>query len=84
MQACPANHLALPALFDPAQPNKTALWAVLEGRHAGRALVDDLQHPTQCVLRTDACLTYPGRRISQTFLEQAITRFRKTDPVWLV
>jgi RimJ/RimL family protein N-acetyltransferase len=84
MHACPANHPTLPALFDPSLPNKSALWAVLEGRHPGRALVDDLQHPTQCLLRTDACLTYPGRQISQTFLEQAITWFRKTDPVWLV
>jgi RimJ/RimL family protein N-acetyltransferase len=84
MQACPANHPALPALFDPALPNKPALWAVFEGHHTGRALVDDLQHPTQCVLRTDACLTYPSRQISQNFLEQAITWFRKTDPVWLI
>ena len=84
MFACPTNQPALPALFDPSLPNKPALWAVLEGRHSGRSLVDDLVHPTQCLLRTDACLTYPSIQISQTFLDQAIGHFRATESVWLV
>ena len=36
MIECPINHPALPGLFDPQIPNNPALWAVLEGRHAGR------------------------------------------------
>ena len=84
MIACPVYHPALPGLFDPAVPDHPALWAVLEGRHRGRAWVDDVQHPTQCVLRTDAALTYMGRRISQAFLNEAIANFRQIGPVWLV
>jgi hypothetical protein len=55
---CPVNHPALPALFDPMIPDHPALWAVLKERHTGRAMVDNEEHPTQCVLRTDAALTY--------------------------
>jgi GNAT superfamily N-acetyltransferase len=81
---CPVNHPALPALFDPMIPDHPALWAVLEGRHTGRAMVDNVEHPTQCVLRTDAALTYSSRQISQVFLHEAITRFQKVGPIWLI
>jgi GNAT superfamily N-acetyltransferase len=84
VQACPVDQSTLPELFDPTLPNKPALWAVLEGRHTGHALVDEPQHPTQCVLRTNACLTYFSRQTSQAFLDQAIFWFRKTDPIWLI
>src|SRR5512136_1454024 len=67
MIECPVNHPALPALFDPMIPDHPALWAVLKGRHTGRAMVDNVEHPTQCVLRTDAALTYSSRQISQAF-----------------
>jgi len=80
----PADHPALPALFDPHVPNNAALWAVFQGRHAGRALVDDPQHPTQCVVRTEAVLTYASYQVSQAFLAQAIERFRQVGHIWLI
>lgn len=84
VQPIQANHPALLALFDPDVPNNPALWAVLRGRHQGRAVVDDPRHPLQCVLRTDACLTYFGRYTSQAFLLDAVEHFRDQGPVWLV
>lgn len=84
MHECPADHPALAALFDPAVPNHPVLWAVLRGRYAGRALVDHVRQPSQCVLRTDALLTFASRRISQPFLQAAIARFRQSGDLWLV
>ena len=84
MIECPVNHPALPALFDPMIPDHPALWAVLKGRHTGRAMVDNVEHPTHCVLRTDAALTYSSRQISQTFLHEAIPHFQKVGPIWLI
>jgi RimJ/RimL family protein N-acetyltransferase len=84
MHECPVDHPALPTLFDPSVPDNPALWAVFKGRHAGRALVDDVRHPSQCVLRTDAVLTFSSCHISQPFLNGAIAHFRKTGDVWLV
>ncbi len=84
MHECPVDHPALPTLFDPSVPNSPVLWAVLKGRHAGRALVDDFWHPSQCVLRTDAVLTFSSRQVDQPFLHGAIERFRRTGDVWLV
>jgi hypothetical protein len=84
MIECPPDHPALPNLFDPHVPNNPALWAVFHGRHAGRALVDDLQSPTQCVLRTEAVLTYASQGISQAFLEEAIAHFIQVGPIWLI
>jgi hypothetical protein len=81
---CPVNHPALPALFDPMIPDHPALWAVLKGRHTGRAVVDNVEHPTQCVLRTDAALTYSSRRIGQAFLHEAIAPFQKVGLIWLI
>src|SRR4030042_6422027 len=84
MIECPVEHLALPKLFDPHVPNNPALWAVFQGRLAGRALVDDLQHPSQCVLRTEANLTYASLHVNQDFLSEAIDRFRQTKPILLI
>ena len=84
MDECPVELSALPALFDPGVPNNPALWAVLKGRHTGRAWVDDVHNPSQCVLRTDAALTFSSHHIRQTFLEQAIAHVRRIDQVWLV
>jgi RimJ/RimL family protein N-acetyltransferase len=84
MNECPTNHPTLPSLFDPDIPDMPALWAVLEGRHWGKAWVDDAQTPSQCVLRTDACLTFASRSISQAFLSAAIAQARHVGPVWLI
>jgi RimJ/RimL family protein N-acetyltransferase len=84
MIECPVDHPELPRLFDEHVPNNPALWAVFQGRHTGRAVVDELLHPSQCVLRTDAALTYASRNISQVFLSLAIENFRHLGPIWLV
>jgi RimJ/RimL family protein N-acetyltransferase len=60
------------------------LWAVLHGRNSGRAWVDDLQTPSQCVLRTGSVLAFASRQISQAFLHQAIARLRRLGLVWFV
>ena len=80
----PANHPTLQGLFDPDLPNSPALWAVLEGRHSGVALVDQAHNPVQCVLRTGAALSYISSQPHQSFLESAIQHFRQQGPVWLV
>jgi GNAT superfamily N-acetyltransferase len=84
MLECPIDHPALPGLFDPHVPNNPALWAVFEGRHSGKAIVDDLNIPSQCVLRTDAALTYASLYVSQEFLVAVIDQLRKSIPIWLV
>ena len=84
MIECPVDHPELPGLFNPNVPNNPALWAVFAGRHAGRALVDDLHHPKQCLLRTEAVLTYASQRICQEFLADAIDHFKKSAHIWLV
>ena len=75
---------AIQKLFDHDLPNSPALWAVLEGRHAGKAVVDNRQTPSQCLLRTDAALTYFGFNTSQSFFDEAITHFRSMGVVRLV
>jgi RimJ/RimL family protein N-acetyltransferase len=84
MIECPVADPTLPELFDPHIPNHPALWAVLLGRHAGRALVDDRVHPSQCVLRTDAYLTYASSGVRKDFLAAAIHEHRRAGQVWLV
>jgi hypothetical protein len=56
MHACPVDHPALPALFDPMVANSPVLWSVLEGHNPGRALVYSVPDPSQCVIRTDQIL----------------------------
>jgi RimJ/RimL family protein N-acetyltransferase len=84
MVECPVDHPALPGLFDPHVPNNPALWAVFLGHHTGRAVVDTLENPSQCVFRTDAVLTYASHKVSQQFLESALDHFRRIGPVWLI
>lgn len=80
---CPVNHTLLPSLFDPHVPNNPALWAVFNSRLSGMAVVDRLENPTQCVLRTVARLTYHSRQVSLPFLTAAIEHFKHTSLVWL-
>jgi RimJ/RimL family protein N-acetyltransferase len=84
MIECPVNQPGLPSLFDPHVPNNPALWAVFQGRHAGRALVDDLRYPSQCLVRTEAVLTYASHLMSHSFLSEAIDYFRHTGHNWLI
>jgi GNAT superfamily N-acetyltransferase len=80
----PFNAPVLQDLFDPYLPNSPALWAVLKGNYTGKAVVDSVQNPSQCVLRTDATLTYFGNQTGQGFLNAAIAHFREIGSVWLV
>jgi len=80
----PANHPALVRLFDTKIPNPSVLWSVLLGRNSGKALVDNLESPTQCVLRTDTALTFFSPRIHQSFFDEAVNCYRRKEPVWLV
>jgi hypothetical protein len=80
----PANDPILQGLFDPNLPNSPALWAVLYGNHTGKAVVDSTQNPSQCVLRTNAALTYFSVRTGQAFLNQATAFLGENGPVWLV
>ena len=84
MEECPVSHPVLPGLFDPHIPNNPALWAVFQGRHSGRAFVDGLEENCQCLVRTDAALTYASRKISREFLWDGIKRFKHIGPIWLV
>lgn len=84
MIECTPVHPRLADLFDPHVPNNPALWSVFFGRHAGRAVVDDLGSPRQCLVRTEAVLTYASRGIEPAFLQEAITYFRQIGPIWLV
>jgi RimJ/RimL family protein N-acetyltransferase len=84
MIECPINHPALSGLFNPKVPNNPALWAVFHGRHSGQAVVDELDQPSQCVIRTDAVMTYASQNVSQPFLEAALDHFRGIGPIWLI
>ena len=79
-----ASDPILEQLFDPNQPNSPALWAVLKGNHPGKAFVDKVHHPSQCVVRTDAVLTYISKQVQQSFLNDAIASIREKGPIWLV
>ena len=84
MREFPASDPLLEQLFDPCLPNSPALWAVLKGNHTGKALVDNVHYPEQCVLRTDAVLTYFSNQTQQSFLDDAIASFGEKEPIWLV
>jgi RimJ/RimL family protein N-acetyltransferase len=84
MIECPIDHPALPGLFNPHVPNNPALWAVFNRRHTGQAVVDELEQPSQCVLRTDAVMTYASQNVSQPFLEAALDHLRGIGPIWLI
>lgn len=84
MFSIPTDHPILKELFNQPQPNDPALWAVLRGNHNGKALVDDVQHPSQCVLRTEAALTYFSPQSDQSFLEDSVEDFLNIGPIWLI
>jgi RimJ/RimL family protein N-acetyltransferase len=84
MNEYPLEKGTLGSLFDPDLPNSPALWAVLMGNHPGRAVVDNIQNPSQCAVRTGAALSYSSHQITQAFLDDAIAYFCQIGPVWLV
>jgi RimJ/RimL family protein N-acetyltransferase len=84
MHECPLDHPALRTLFSGPVPGRPVLWAVLNGRHTGRAWVDDAGDPSQCAVRTDAVLTFVSRGADQAFLDAAVAVARGAGEVWLV
>jgi len=84
MHDFPPDDPVLRKLFDPFIPNSPALWAVLKGNYTGKSVVDNIQNPSECVLRTDAALTYFSNQAGQDFLNGAIAHFMEAGPVWLV
>ncbi|NJD59279.1 MAG: hypothetical protein C3F13_13045 [Anaerolineales bacterium] len=84
MFECPVAHPALPKLFDAHLPNDPALWAVLHGQHAGRALVDNLERPMQCALRTEPYLTFVNTTASFDFIAKSVQAFKQAGVVWLI
>ncbi len=84
MEACPVSHPDLRKLFPPQQPNRAELEAVLAGRRAGTAAVDDASHPTECVLRSQAYLTFPSSGIRQNALDAGLACLSALGPIWLI
>lgn len=84
MLACPINHPSLPGMFDPQIPNNPPLWAVFTGWNTGKALVDEIDQPSQCVVHTDAVLTFASKQVSHDFLFMAIEYFQQAAPIWLI
>lgn len=84
MEPCPVSHPDLRNLFAPQQPNRAEIEAVLAGRRAGTAVVDDVCHPTECVLRSKACLTFPSSGISQDALDVGLACLSALGPIWLI
>ncbi len=54
-------------LFDPAQTNSTMIFSTLAGRTLGRAFVDDLDHPTNCLL----VMNFQGMSFTHVTVDQA-------------
>lgn len=71
-------------LFDEDSPVKSLLFSILEGRTPAEILVDDPEHPRQCIVRSAARFTFASRDVDQGFLERALAELRQTAGVGLV
>ena len=71
-------------LFDEDSPVKSLLFSILEGRTPAEILVDDLEHPRRCVVRSGARFTFASRDIDRDFLDRALDELRQTAGVALV
>ena len=71
-------------LFDEDSPVKSLLFSILEGRTPAEILVDDPEHPRQCIVRSAARFTFASRDVDQGFLERALSELRQTAGVSLV
>jgi len=73
---------ALTRLFNPDDPTIFRLFAVLDGRAAGRIVTDDLAHPTWgAVQEMGDGLTYLGGALDAALVSDVITAFRADGEV---
>ena len=79
MHLISADQIDLKPLFVPSGPNDPMLFATLEGRYPGDAVVDDLVAPTQCVLRIHFGMAFVSDKASDLFLREAVTRLRTPE-----
>jgi RimJ/RimL family protein N-acetyltransferase len=80
----PATHPDLSALFDPEISNNPMLFATLLGHAPGRAWVDDLSNPLQCMVRINGLLVFLSRDATQAFLEEGLDVIKQFSHVGLV
>jgi GNAT superfamily N-acetyltransferase len=71
-------------LFDEDSPGKSLLFSILEGRTPAEILVDDPEHPRQCIVRSGVRFTFASRDVDQGFLERALAELRQTAGVALM
>ena len=84
MHQFPITCPKLVRLFAPGGPNDTMLFATLQGRYPGRALVDNATSPSQAVVRTHYGTTFFGGRVTDGFLADAVAALCTTGAVRLV
>jgi hypothetical protein len=67
-----------------AQPNSTMIFSALEERTLGKAYVDDINHPANCLLVTNfQNLTFTHRTVDQQWLNLAVAEVRQTEGIYL-
>jgi len=84
MLTLPVTDPRVVSLFSPGGPNDTMLFATLDGRYPGLALIDDIAAPTQCVVRTHFGATFYTSLATALFLHPAVESLRRTGGVILV
>jgi hypothetical protein len=84
MHPVDVGNAALPAMFDPATPNRPMLDAVLAGRLPGRAIADDPDEPTVAAVQTAEGIAFVSRTTSQDAFDAALTTLRDDSMVGVV
>ena len=79
----PDNALLRP-LFDTSCPNHPMLFSTLLGHNPGRAFVDDLNQPTQGLVRTADGLNFFSPGSSQAFFDEGLVFSRQLGHVLIV
>lgn len=80
----PAAQSNLLALFDSEVPNNPMLFATLLGHTPGRAFVDDADHPSQCMIRTNEGLIFFSQQASQAFFDEGFDLIKQFSHVILI
>ena len=65
-------------LFNGNIPNAPMLFSVLYGRNPGTVLVDDIEHPKQCVVRDNQGWTFRSQQVSQELLKESMKHLLET------
>lgn len=72
-------------LFDSNIPHSPILFSTLEGKNVGRFIVDNFDHPEQCIALCANQLVFLSRTVHQNFLDACLECLRETvniDLVW--